>query len=75
MVKQMAARTIVQIKKSERRLENLRNVNKAAEEYVQDKYGMDIFRFSLRIQCLWRLSTNPFLLTCFYDCVNLLDVS
>ena len=45
MVKQMAARTIVQIKKSERRLENLRNVNKAAEEYVKDKYGMDISAF------------------------------
>lgn len=45
MIKQMAARTIVQIKKSERRLENLRNVNQAAEEYVKDKYGMDISDF------------------------------
>jgi hypothetical protein len=45
MVKQMAARTVVQIKKSERRLENLRNVNKAAEEYVKDKYGMEISDF------------------------------
>ncbi|CAN5419525.1 hypothetical protein BH10ACI2_BH10ACI2_05640 [soil metagenome] len=45
MIKQMAARTVVQIKKSERRLENLRNVNKAAEEYVKDKYGMDISTF------------------------------
>ncbi|MEJ7623660.1 MAG: hypothetical protein WKF34_06675 [Pyrinomonadaceae bacterium] len=45
MVAQMAARTLVQIKKSERRLENLRNVNKAAEDYVKDKYGMDISDF------------------------------
>ena len=45
MIKQMAARTIVQIKKSERRLKNLRTVNQAAEEYVKDKYGMDISAF------------------------------
>lgn len=45
MIKQMAARTIVQIRKSERRLVNLRTVNKAAEEYVKDKYGMDISDF------------------------------
>jgi len=45
MVAQMAARTLVQIKKSERRLENLRSVNKAAEDYVKDKYGMDISDF------------------------------
>jgi hypothetical protein len=45
MIKQMAARTLVQIKKSERRLINLRNVNQAAEEYVKDKYGMDISKF------------------------------
>ena len=45
MIKQMAARTAVQIKKSERRLENLRLVNKAAEEHVKDKYGMDISAF------------------------------
>ncbi len=45
MVKQMAARTIVQIRKSERRLENLKTVNKAAEEYVKDKYGMEISDF------------------------------
>jgi hypothetical protein len=45
MIKQMAARTVVQIKKSERRLANLRNVNKAAEEYVKEKYGMDISGF------------------------------
>ena len=45
MIKQMAARTVVQIKKSERRLENLKIVNKAAEEHVKDKYGMDISTF------------------------------
>jgi len=45
MVKQMAARTEVQIKKSKRRLENLRIVNKAAEEHVREEYGMDISDF------------------------------
>ena len=45
MIKQIAARTVVQIRKSERRLLNLRDVNKAAEEYVKDKYGMDISGF------------------------------
>ena len=45
MIKQMAARTQVQIKKSGRRLENLRSVNKAAEEYVKDRYGLDISAF------------------------------
>ena len=45
MIKQMSARTEVQIKKSARRLENLRNVNQAQEEYVKDKYGMDISDF------------------------------
>ncbi|MFN2501833.1 MAG: hypothetical protein ABR530_07475 [Pyrinomonadaceae bacterium] len=45
MIKQMAARTQVQIRKSERRLANLRNVNAAAEEYVKDKYGLDISSF------------------------------
>ena len=45
MINQMAARTVVQIKKSERRLANLRSVNKAAEEHVKDKYGMDISAF------------------------------
>jgi hypothetical protein len=45
MIKQMAARTAVQIRKSHRRLENLKTVNKAAEEHVKDKYGMDISAF------------------------------
>ncbi|MBV9216919.1 MAG: hypothetical protein JO053_12160 [Acidobacteria bacterium] len=42
---QMAARTNVHIKKSERRLANLRAVNQAQEEYVKEKYGMDIEDF------------------------------
>ncbi len=45
MIKQIAARTVVQIKKSERRLANLRNVNQAAEEYVKDRFGLDISEF------------------------------
>jgi len=45
LLKHMAERTRTHIKKSERRLENLRNVNNAQEEYVKDKYGMDISTF------------------------------
>ncbi len=45
VLKQMAARTSAHIKKAQRRLENLRTVNKAAEEYVKEKYGMDISGF------------------------------
>ena len=45
MLKQMAERTKTHIKKSERRLINLRNVNKSAEEYVKEKFGMDISDF------------------------------
>ena len=45
MISQIAARTIVQIRKSERRLENLKTVNQAAEEYVKEKYGMEISDF------------------------------
>jgi hypothetical protein len=45
LLKHMAERTRTFIKKSERRLENLRNVNEAAEEYVKDRYGMDISSF------------------------------
>ena len=41
----MAERTKTFIKKSERRLENLRSVNEAAEEYVKDRFGMDISAF------------------------------
>jgi len=45
MVAQMAARTLVQIRKSERRLENLKSVNQAAEEHVKERYGMEISDF------------------------------
>ncbi len=45
MLSHMSARTLTQIKKSERRLAHLRSVNAAAEEYVKDKYGMDISEF------------------------------
>lgn len=45
LLKQMAERTKTHIKKAERRLENLRTVNSAAEEYVKERYGMDISAF------------------------------
>ena len=45
MLAHMANRTKTHINKAERRLLNLRNVNLAAEEYVKDKYGMDISDF------------------------------
>ncbi|HEV8591396.1 MAG TPA: hypothetical protein VGQ55_04770 [Pyrinomonadaceae bacterium] len=45
MLKNMAERTKTHIKKSERRLENLRNVNAAQEEYVKERFGMDISAF------------------------------
>lgn len=45
LLKHMAERTKGSIKKSERRLVNLRNVNEAAEEYVKEHYGMDISAF------------------------------
>lgn len=45
LLKHMGERTKTFIKKAERRLENLRNVNQAAEEYVKEKYGMDISSF------------------------------
>ncbi|MGI8787755.1 MAG: hypothetical protein ACR2HG_08355 [Pyrinomonadaceae bacterium] len=45
MIKQMAARTQTLIKKAERRLENLRNVNSAQEDYVKERFGMDISAF------------------------------
>ena len=40
-----AERTKTYIKKSTRTLENLRNVNKSAEEYVKERFGMDISDF------------------------------
>jgi hypothetical protein len=45
LLKHMAERTKSFIKKSERRLMNLRNVNEAAEEYVKERFGMDISAF------------------------------
>ena len=45
MLAQMANRTRVHIKKSERRLTNLRSVNQAQEEYVKETFGMDISDF------------------------------
>ena len=44
-LKHMAERTRTHIKKSERRLENLRKLNSAQEEYVKEKFGMDISEF------------------------------
>jgi hypothetical protein len=48
MLAQMAARTEVHIRKSRRRLENLRMVNSAQEDYVKEKFGMDIKDFRKR---------------------------
>ena len=45
MLAHMANRTKTHINKAERRLANLRTVNLAAEEYVKDRYGMDISDF------------------------------
>ncbi len=45
LLDQMANRTKTHLNKSERRLANLRKVNRAAEEYVKDKFGMDISDF------------------------------
>ena len=45
LIKQMAERTKTHIKKSERRLANLRNLNLAQEDYVKDRFGMDISAF------------------------------
>ena len=45
MLAQMGASTAVHIKKSKRRLTNLRMVNSAQEEYVKEKFGMDIEDF------------------------------
>lgn len=45
LLAQMSNRTRVHIKKSERRLTNLRSVNQAQEEYVKETFGMDIKDF------------------------------
>ncbi|MGI8494324.1 MAG: hypothetical protein ACR2L1_03285 [Pyrinomonadaceae bacterium] len=43
--KQMSGRTKTHIMKSQRRLENLRNLNVVQEDYVREKYGLDISEF------------------------------
>jgi len=45
LLKQMAERTKTFIRKSQRRLENLKNLNVAQVDYVREKYGMDISEF------------------------------
>jgi len=45
LLKHMAERAKTHIKKTERRLENLRNVTAAQEEHVKEAYGMDIGEF------------------------------
>lgn len=45
MFLQMSSRAKVQIMRSQRRLENLRNLNLAQEEYVKEKFGLDIGEF------------------------------
>ncbi|HEX8637988.1 MAG TPA: hypothetical protein VF692_08000, partial [Pyrinomonadaceae bacterium] len=45
MLKQMAERTKTLILKAERRLLNLRNLNSAQEDYVKERFGMDISAF------------------------------
>lgn len=45
LLQQMAGRTRTHIFKAMRRLENLQNVNTAAEHYVKERYGMDISDF------------------------------
>jgi hypothetical protein len=45
LLKQMAERTKTHVKKAERRLINLQNLNAAQEEYVKERFGMDISSF------------------------------
>lgn len=45
LLKQMAERTRTHILKSERRLATLKNLNQAQEEYVKERFGMDISAF------------------------------
>lgn len=42
---QMSARAKTHVMKSKRRLENLKNLNLSQEDYVREKYGMDISDF------------------------------
>jgi hypothetical protein len=43
--RQMSERTKTHIMKARRRLENLKNLNAVQEDYIQEKYGMDISEF------------------------------
>ncbi len=45
LIKQMAERTVTLIKKAERRLPNLKSLNEAQEDYVKERFGMDISAF------------------------------
>lgn len=45
LLKQMGERAKTHIKKSQRRLTNLKNLNMAQEEYVKEQFGMDINEF------------------------------
>jgi hypothetical protein len=45
LLKHMAERAKTHIKKTQRRLENLRNVTSAQEEHVKEAFGMDIGEF------------------------------
>jgi hypothetical protein len=45
MLAQMAARTRVHIRRAQRRLNDLKNLNVAQEEYVKEYFGMDIEDF------------------------------
>lgn len=45
LLKQMAERTKTHILKARRRLENLKNVNAAQEQYVREEFGMNIEDF------------------------------
>jgi uncharacterized protein len=45
LLKHMAERAKTHIKKTQRRLENLRNVTAAQEEHVKEAFGLDIGEF------------------------------
>ncbi len=45
LLKQMAERTKTHIKKAERRLANLRNVNDAVESEIKERFGFDVSAF------------------------------
>lgn len=45
LLRQMAERSKTHIKKAERRLANLRNVNEAAEQEIKERFGLDVSAF------------------------------